>query len=130
MGSIIDAPWTGQRFTQNTMHLERGKGLHRTRCTLNGAKVYTEHDAPWMGQRFIQNTMHHEWGKGLYRTRCTLNGTKVYTELDEPWMGVMSVDTKKTVVLIFFIGNLNVQCMNFPKKMKDKKERKLSLITS
>ena len=35
---------------------------------------------------------------------------------------VMPVDTKKTVVLIFFIGSLNVQYMNFPKKRKDKKK--------
>ena len=32
----------------------------------------------------------------------------------------MAVDTKKTVALIFFIANLNVQYMNFPKKRKDK----------
>ena len=43
---------------------------------------------------------------------------------------ILYVDRKKTVVLIFFIGNKNVQYMNFPKKRKDKKERKLNLITS
>ena len=36
----------------------------------------------------------------------------------------MPVDTKNTVVLIFFIVNLNKQYMDFPKK--DKNERKLN----
>ena len=36
----------------------------------------------------------------------------------------MPADTKKTVVLIFFIGSLNVQHMNFPKERKDKKDTK------
>ena len=35
-------------------------------------------------------------------------------------MPVMPIDTKKTVILIICIGSLNVQYMNFPKKMKEK----------